>query len=328
MYLISLAYPLFLLFNVLFVFYWIYQFKLHLILSLIVILLGYNNLTSLVSFNTTETEETNSDFSIMSFNVRLLNKYNWIEKENIDAEIFDYIQKVNPDIVAFQEFINDKKEKYFYIKQMKALGYPYYKNEPGRITSHFFGLITFSKFKITETGVAYQYGTTNHKSTSIYTDIKIKKQTIRVYNTHLNSLKFIGEDYQFVENITKQNEKETIQKSKNILTKVMVSARKREIEVKAILAHINESPYPCILLGDFNEPPYSYAYPKFSKTLTDPFLTHKFGVGTTFDGIKTIPGLRLDFILHSNTLVSNAFETGPKDLSDHRPITSWFQLPE
>ena len=325
-YLFGLTYPVLLILNILFLLHWLYRLKIHLLLSLIVILMGFSNLQSLFAFSTQKETPKQAEFSIMTFNVRLLNRYNWFEEDNIDQQIFDYIDEKQPDIVAFQEFINVAKSKLFYIKKMKALGYPYFKRESKPKTGNFFGLITFSKFKISESGPAFQYQTTTGKTISLYTDIKIFDQTIRVYNTHLNSLGFITDDYLFVENIGKQTEKEALQKSKSILSKVMVAARKREIEVEAIIDHVATSPFPVIVVGDFNEPPYSFSYPKFTNTLVDPFIKHEFGFGTTFDGISTIPGLRLDFILHSEDLKTVSFQTGPAGLSDHRPIMSWFDL--
>tara|TARA_R110002050_G_scaffold80768_1_gene172701 strand:- start:4003 stop:5100 length:1098 start_codon:yes stop_codon:yes gene_type:complete len=327
-YIIGLTYPLWLLLNIVFILYWLYKVKPYLLLSVIALLVGYNNLFSLVTFNTKKETIQQADFSIMSFNVRLFNQYHWLEEEGVDQQILDYIQEKQPDVVALQEFINIEKDNLLYIKKLKALGYPYYKREDRASTSHFFGLITFSKYKITNSGSAYQYGAKGGKTVSFFTDIKINKQIVRVYNTHLNSLRFLNEDYLFVENITAQNENEALQKSKNILTKVMVAARKRQREVDEITTHMAKCPFPLIVLGDFNEPPFSYSYPKFRETLNDPFLKYGFGVGTTFDGISTIPGLRLDFILHSPNLNAEGFETGPSHLSDHRPLMAWFALPK
>jgi endonuclease/exonuclease/phosphatase (EEP) superfamily protein YafD len=325
-YMFGLTYPALLLLNILFVFHWLYRLKIHILVSLLVILMGFSNLESLIALNTEKETPENAEFSIMSFNVRLFNRYNWLEEDGIDDEIFQYIESKDPDIVAFQEFINEDKSELFYIKKMKSLGYSFYERENIRYERDFFGLITFSKFKIIDSGAAFQYYETKGKTISLFTDIKILDQIIRVYNTHLNSLGFINEDYLFVENIGNQNETETIKKSKSILSKVLVAARKREIEVESIIEHITTSPYPVIVIGDFNEPPYSFSYPKFTKTLEDPFIKHEFGIGATFDGIKTIPGLRLDFILHSKELTTLSFETGPSGLSDHRPIISWFDL--
>ncbi len=330
-YILSLAYPLFLLLNILFVLYWMYMKKVYLLLSIMVIFYGSSNISHLLAFNFSSESKEVPEFSIMSFNVRLFNRYNWIETENIDQQILDYITEKSPDIIAFQEFINSKKDHYPYIKKMKALGYPYFIIEPrhsNNANGELFGLVTFSKFKIKDSGVAYQYENGKGKSTSLYTDIDVKGNLIRVYNTHLNSLQFGSTDYQFVENIAENNEKEVLQKSKSIFSKVMISARKRENEVKAILTNVENSTYPVIVLGDFNEPPYSHSYPQFIKKLKDPFLKYGFGLGTTYDGISTIPGLRLDYILHDQKLIATGFISGPANLSDHRPLMSWFRFTE
>ena len=46
-----------------------------------------------------------SSFNIMSFNVRLLDRYNWIKgKNDTRQKIFEFLQFVSPDIICFQEF--------------------------------------------------------------------------------------------------------------------------------------------------------------------------------------------------------------------------------
>jgi len=330
-YLAGLTYPLFLLFNIFFILYWAYQRKLVFIISMIACLMGSSNFKSLIAFNSKPKQQETPTFKIMSFNVRLFNKYGWLEKDHVDKKIIEYIKTESPDIIAFQEFINITRENLNYIKEVKKLGYKYYTLEPrnGKYTKHnFFGLITFSKHKIANWGVAYQNPESLRKTISLYTDIVINEKTIRVYNTHFNSIRFIPEDYEFVENIADNDEEEAIKKSKNILNKVMISARKRQSEVDFVKSHMDASPHSIIMLGDFNEPPYSYAYPQFTAFLEDPFLKYGFGIGTTYDGISTIPGLRLDYILHSKDLISTSFYIGPSQLSDHRPIISNFLIEE
>jgi endonuclease/exonuclease/phosphatase family metal-dependent hydrolase len=328
-YLMGLTYPFLLLTNIIFIGYWIYKGKLVFIISLGICLIGSSNFNRFITFNSNPTKSNESTFKIMSFNVRLFNRYKWIKKERLDTEIMTYIQSESPDIISFQEFINVKKEKLNYINQMKEIGYPYYKLESRTkkySSNNFFGLITFSKYKIKNSGAAYQNPNGAHKTISLFTDIEINDQLVRIYNTHFNSLKFISTDYDFVENIADNNETEALKKSKNILSKVMASARIRQDEIAYVKEHISNSPYPIIMVGDFNEPPYSYAYPQFTSFLSDPFLKHGFGLGTTYDGISTIPGLRLDYILHSDQLESTHFYTGQSGLSDHRPVIAEFIL--
>lgn len=329
-YLISLTYPFFLLFNLGFIFHWLYQKKIHFLFSLIIILFGYSNVSNLVAINFNEDVKETAQVKVMSFNVRLFNQFKWLDEEHIDDRIFEHIANENPDIVAFQEFIDSKKMNLNYAKRMKDLGYRFTQREPVRSTKNrfdFFGLQVFSKYKIKNSGIAFRLRD-NSKVRSHFSDIEINNQTIRIYNTHLNSLGFISKDYQFVENITQNTESEAIQKSKSILTKVIKAGKIRQVEVLAILEHIAQSPYPVIVLGDFNEPPYSFAYPRFSSVLEDPFQKLAFGLGATFDGISTIPGLRLDYILHSPVLNAISYKTGPANLSDHRSVTCQLTLPK
>ena len=333
-FLLGLGYPGFLLINLLFVLYWIRKKRLQMILSLAVIIFGYSNLTTLFATNISSKKVTENDFTIMSFNVRLFDEYHWLAKDSIDNRIFEYIEEQNPDIVAFQEFINRNKTGLQYIKRMRALGYKYYDLEPKSYANkenRYFGLATFSKYKTVAEGVAFQYATKKGnptKSVSIFTDIDINGRIIRVYNTHLKSLGFKKDDYEFVENIQNNDEKEAISKSKGIASKILQAAYKRAKETKTISQHVKFSEYPTILVGDFNEPPYTYSYKQLTANLTDSFLEHGFGLGTTFDGIATIPGLRLDFMLHSSTLTSNSFKTGPSGLSDHRALFGEFSFSE
>lgn len=329
-YLWGMTYPLFLFLNLIFMLYWMYGKKLHFLLSLVIILLGYSNAGNLLAFNFSSTQRTLPEFTVMTFNVRLFNEYNWFEEPTIKDQIFSYIEKESPDIIAIQEFFESKDDKNKNRKRLKELGYKYYVKESNAKKSRkteFFGLILFSKYKIVDSGIAFKRET-SLKAISYYADININDQVVRVYNTHLNSLGFQSEDYKFVENISENSESEAIKKSKNILSKVMVAAKKRQEEVKGIKAHMQNCAYPLIVLGDFNEPPYSYAYPQFISELSDPFQKYGLGLGETFDGISTIPGLRLDYTLHSKSLNCTSYKVGPKNLSDHRAILTGFAFTE
>lgn len=329
-YIWGMTYPAFLFLNIAFMAYWMYSKKIHFLLSLALILLGYANARNLISINFKNSSNKVAEFSVMSFNVRLFNEYEWLENKEVKNNIFNHIEKMNPDIIAIQEFFESKESPKANIKRFKELGYNYYVKEGNKVHSKktsFFGLAIFSKQKIREHGIAFRRNDQS-KSISYFADIEIGNKLIRIYNTHLNSLGFQSEDYAFVENIGQNNEEETIRKSKTILSKIMIAARKRQEEVKGIKTHISKSPYPAIVLGDFNEPPYSYAYPQFTETLLDPFQKFGLGLGTTFDGISTIPGLRLDYVLHSNKLEAIQYIIGPKKLSDHRPIYTEFIFTE
>ena len=89
-------------------------------------------------------------------------------------------------------------------------------------------------------------------------------------------------------------------------------------EAQAIKEHIQNSPYPIILCGDFNDTPLSYAYYTISKNLKDAFKESGKGIGQSF--VK-IPALRIDYILHNERFNSYNYIKYKKKLSDHYALS-------
>lgn len=334
LFLFSFLFPAFLGVSVVLGIYWLFKLKWPFLLTVLSIALTIINVQTFFATNLSQPDIGTADFSVLSFNVRLFNQYNWIKSDHVTDSIFMFIEKQSPDVVLFQEFINRDKQNFQFIQRMKNLGYLYYRLEPrgGKAQENrFFGLATFSKFPIKNYGVAFPDNSKlqqTNKAVSIFSDVQINKQIVRVYNTHLQSLKFGNEDYTFVENIGNNEDKQTLEKSKGISTKIIQAAQKRALEVEGISKHTERCPHPFIIAGDFNDPPFSYSYHTLSKNLKDGFIECGFGWGTTFHGIRTIPGLRLDYILFSDELEISSFSIGPKNLSDHRPLFSTFRLPK
>ena len=90
-------------------------------------------------------------------------------------------------------------------------------------------------------------------------DIAFRKDTIRVYTTHLQSLQFKKEDFENIEEITGK-QKDIIQNSKGVFSKVRQAMMFRKGQVDLIKEVLSNDPYPYILTGDFNDVPNSYAY--------------------------------------------------------------------
>ena len=71
------------------------------------ILIGYNEWNLFYKFPNTSFKKSGSVLSVMSYNVRLFNKYRWIDKPNISEEIEKLILEEDPDIVCIQEYSNE-----------------------------------------------------------------------------------------------------------------------------------------------------------------------------------------------------------------------------
>ena len=67
-------------------------------LSLLVLVVGYNQVLSFYKFSSESVSKSENSFSIMSYNVRLFNLYNWIDDESIPASRYkSYVQLLDDD---------------------------------------------------------------------------------------------------------------------------------------------------------------------------------------------------------------------------------------
>jgi endonuclease/exonuclease/phosphatase family metal-dependent hydrolase len=101
---------------------------------------------------------------------------------------------------------------------------------------------------------------------------------------------------------------------------------KRARQVDILSDHIKNSPYPCMVCGDFNDTPVSYTYQKLKGKLKDAYLESGAGIGNTYFG--SFPSFRIDYILHSRALTTLNFQTKKIQLSDHYPIICHFYSKE
>jgi endonuclease/exonuclease/phosphatase family metal-dependent hydrolase len=275
-------------------------------------------------------EGQSEEISMMSFNVRLFDLYNWTNSHQTKAKIFDLFEYNNPKILCIQEFYSGNRKNQDNVKAINA--FMHYKATHAEFpinlygTEHF-GMATFSAFPIVYKGTLYFDNTTANMC--IYTDIKIHEDTIRVYNCHLQSVRFDEKEYKFLESIANEEEdqpsgEEAAKRTRNILSRLKNAFIKRSKQVDLISAHIAKSPYPVIVCGDFNDTPISYTYKSISENLLDAFRESGSGLGSTYAG--PIPGLRIDYILHSPRINSYDFNIGKMKISDHYPLSVKFVL--
>ena len=101
---LSLTVPFLIVLNILFVIYWLIKLKKQVMLSLLVLIVGYNQVISFYKFPSESVSKSKDTFSVMSYNVRLFNLYNWIDDKTITIKIQEFITKESPNILCFQEY--------------------------------------------------------------------------------------------------------------------------------------------------------------------------------------------------------------------------------
>ncbi len=322
----GLAYPILVIINVVFVIYWMTQFKKNVFYSLIIILSGWSQIKCYVQINPTNIPSNSKKLiKVMSYNVKLFDLYNWSHNIETRGKMFELIKKESPDIMCIQEFFtSDSKDDFnnldTLLKFQKAKFTHLEYTTTLRKIDHW-GVAIFSSYPIVTNGkINFD---TKSNNICIYSDILIHKDTVRVYNVHLQSIKFDYGDYKFVDDLMNNKETQELEKSKNILKRLKLAYIKRAKQTELVAAHIATSPYPVIVCGDFNDTPASYSYHTIAKNLSDAFIESGKGLGRSYVG--KFPSFRIDYILHSNQYKAYDFRTIRKELSDHFPIVTYLE---
>jgi endonuclease/exonuclease/phosphatase family metal-dependent hydrolase len=300
---LTLFMPLFFIFNGLFFVYWAVQFKKRMILSGLVLLMGITFINKFYKFSAKEYPESENDFTVMSYNVRLFNVFKWLDRDDVPANILAFINDKNPDILCIQEFSNSANI------DLKVYRHRYIFMGGNKIKT---GQAIFSKFPIIDQGnIAFP----NSNNNVVFADIKKGKDIIRVYNMHLQSIKISPDVSEINENIDAIDQG----KSQKLFNRITKAFKKQQQQAEIIREHKKDCPYPIIICGDLNNSAFSYVYRNIKGKLKDTFEEAGIGFGPTYK-FRYYPA-RIDYILADDKMTVKKFESFPEfENSDHYPI--------
>lgn len=327
----GMAYPYVLVVDVLYTMLLIFTKKYTAFIMLATIGAGYQFINITVQLNPMhyldDFDENDSTFTMMSFNVRLLDRYNWIKgKNDTRTKIFEFLKYENPDITCFQEFYNNSQDSVTNeqiiseLLQSKHIARDYNPSDTKHNTNK--GYRIFSKFPLS--GISPIFDHTDNLI-GIFADVDFKGSRARIFNIHLRSIKLGYDDYDFIDQIDKKNNSEQVSGAMNIYNKLTKAYAMRVRQAEIVRELMDASPYPVVLCGDFNEPPVSYCYREIrGGDLCDAFCESGTGWGGTVR-LKFLK-FRIDYIIHSSALESRAFNTHRENLSDHFAISCKFKF--
>lgn len=306
---LTLFMPVFFILNFFFLIYWAIQFKKRLILPVLVLLMGITFINKFYKFSVKDFLDDEKDFTVMSYNVRLFNVFEWIERDNVPENILEFINNNNPDLLCIQEYSNSAHI------DLKIYPHKYIFMDGNQIKT---GQAIFSKFPIINQGnVTFP----NSSNNFVFADIKKGKDIIRVYNMHLQSIKISPDVNEINDNIDVINQN----KSQMLFKRISKAFIQQQQQAQIIKDHKNESPYPIILCGDMNNSAFSYVYRNIKGNLKDSFEEAGVGFGATYK-FRYYPA-RIDYIFADSKITIKKFESfSDFENSDHYPIMAKLSL--
>lgn len=252
--------------------------------------------------------------TILTWNTHQMGQY----RKPKDNAILQHLLTQDADIICLQEVDVYKSPEFLTLAEVRhSLGakYPYsYIDFSVYNSRRQFGNMVWSRYPlINKKTVDYEI----RSNLSSRCDVVVGEDTFRLIVNHLESNRFTSTDM----TINDGAKYEDIRNSaKRIGHKWTKARNRRRGQARAVRKEIDNSPYPVIVVGDFNDIPLSYTYYTISKGLHDAWLETSWGKwGTTFK-LKGSFGVRIDYILCQNPLVPVQCTVKETTGSDHSPV--------
>ena len=245
--LLGLAFPILLLFELVFLLFWLGFRSKWSLLPLLTLAIGFSQVLNFFAFHPLQNFETvkaSGSLRVLSWNV------SWFDGQTKEdnsppqrKQILKFIDNYQPDVICFQEFIQNtwewQKDFMHNIESLKKMGYKYYYFPPDNAYTKEEKFITgssiFSKYPLVD---SMNWSFVDGKGKKYFekliaADIKIGQDTIRVYNMHLQSFLFKPKDYKNIE-IIKNADEDLLDASFSLFRKIKVAYLSRADQAEEV----------------------------------------------------------------------------------------------
>lgn len=249
----------------------------------------------------------NRQLTVMTWNVFRFDK----DAPVAQNRVIRYLQDHPVDIVCLQEAEVLKNPQYLTLPALKqAMGSNYpYSYFDFKIYNGYrqYGLVVFSRYPLIHKQTVRYPSSANMSSRC---DVAVGKDTFRLFINHLESNKLlVGKDSR-----------------DTLISKMRHAAPIRRMEARTVAKEAGASPYPVLVVGDFNAPPVSYTYLRMRMAgwnwLRDAHLEgSRWRLGNTIfvHGI----GARIDYIMSDRSFeVDTCYVDRSATGSDHYPVVA------
>ena len=315
---LGLALPILLLINLAVAIYWTIRWKYWVIVPLIAILGNWGYFSRIIQLSFSKEKPQKETLRIATYNVDSFGN----EQTGYSCkQIASYLKEQKVDIICFQEFGHNQ---YFTEDSIrKVLADWHYQVVPESPDSlPILQIALFSKYPAKDTKlITYR----NSKNCSMWCDIDVNGQLIRVFNNHLQTTEVSQNKKKLEKELQLNNSTGQERAVVRLLNGLQENFVKRAGQAETLQRLINASPHPLLVCGDFNSLPSSYTYHTVKgNKLQDGFQTCGHGYMYTFRYFKRL--LRIDYILHSNEFKGVRYFSPNMDYSDHNPVIMEVEL--
>jgi len=310
----GLFFPVVLIFNVAFLFFWLLVYRRYALFPLLVLLVCWNSIQTYYPINWFQEDAPEDAIKVLSFNTRGFGDMTPHTKEKPN-EVLEYLRNSDADIICIQEYIYGGKLKKKDIDYaLRDYPYRHYRSLGKGLN----GLGCYSRYPILSAKpIKYD----SDRNGSMIYNIKVKDDTLVVLNNHLESNRIIKSDVKTYQDMVDDPSKEKVSSGMRKLLKKLAGAtaiRARQVDVLSeVLQDLRGK--KLIVCGDFNDTPISYTHRVLSEDLQDAFVESGNGLGISYNRDRLY--IRIDHILTSKNL--KVFECKVDDsikASDHNPI--------
>ncbi|WP_455673912.1 endonuclease/exonuclease/phosphatase family protein [Phocaeicola sp.] len=309
----GLAFPAFLIVNLLFFVFWLVVYRKYALLSLFTFFCCFGAIRTYFPINLSSKDVPQKAIKVLSYNTMAFEHGRPNQKDNPNP-VLEYLKNSDADIICLQEYIlsNSLKKKDI---DYALRAYPYkhyYKMSASN------GLGCYSRFPILS-AQPIEYESRNNGS--IAYKMEVNGDTLLVVNNHLESNKLTEKDKAVYREMMKDPDKHKVSAgSKLLIGKLAEASAIRAAQADTIARVIDDFKGDGVIVcGDFNDSPLSYAHRVIGEKLNDAFVQSGNGFGISYNQNGFY--FRIDHILLSKNLesykctVDNTIKS-----SDHYPI--------
>lgn len=262
-------------------------------------------------------EEKPYIFKVLNYNVLNFKNMQGTYPSDTNPTI-SYILSTDADIVCLQEceYLQPLQKYHVAKSQIDSLKqrYPYHKVGLS-------GQSILSKFPFTSINLGIDRS--DEYDIAAYL-VEANNRILTIYNVHLRSMGFTGEDKKLYRDLTNMENKENLSQIKpQLISKLNKAAQHRSHQAQLLKAHIDKTGGNVIVCGDFNDTPNSYAIRTISgDCLRDAYAENAFGPTITYHANRFY--FRIDHVLYKGAFDAIDIKRNDQKYSDHYSLLTTF----